>query len=62
MFLYCPKCQNLISKSTEDQAEGTTIKVHCDRCYSLVDFYIKYKPVGKITGMSFDRKQQPVVK
>lgn len=54
MFLYCPGCQNLIEKSTEEYPEGTTLDLTCSRCDKTISYYIKYKPVGKITGSRFD--------
>lgn len=56
MFLYCPSCQALIEKSNDDRSEGSLVEVECKRCYKIIQFYIKYKPVGKIVGSVFDKE------
>mgnify|MGYP006935487380 CR=1 FL=1 len=56
MFLYCPSCQALLDKSHDDKSEGSLIEIDCRRCYKRVQFYIKYKPVGKVVGSVFDKE------
>jgi DNA-directed RNA polymerase subunit M/transcription elongation factor TFIIS len=57
MFLYCPKCQNLIEKSSKERKEGETVVKECSRCGKTISFYIKYKAISSVlTRSAFDDK------
>jgi len=53
MFLYCPKCQNLIEKGNETHNEGDIIIRYCDKCKKSIEYYVKYKVISKV---KFDDK------
>lgn len=56
MLLYCPKCQNLITKTDDEKKEGEIIPLVCQQCQSEVSFYVKYKAISSLVKSRFDNK------
>lgn len=57
MLLYCPKCQNLIDKTSDEKKDGETVIKNCYRCGAVISYYIKYKAVSSIVRKSFAQKR-----
>lgn len=48
MLLYCPKCQNLVDKTEDVRKDGERIEKKCQRCGTLVSYFVKYKAISTI--------------
>lgn len=57
LFLYCPKCNNLMDKINETVDQGGILQRKCNRCNAEVRFLVKYKALSSLVYKNgFDDK------